>query len=501
MTACRASRAAIVMLFGAATLATTSRLAAQPLDQLDVFRTRGEVAAGPATPRLAGASCNVLPERGPLELGDVMRQAICAHPKARQAWAEARARAAALGLADAAYLPKLNVTAGVERDTLASTYDESAWGLGSISQSQNTSSKYAMANLSWVLFDFGKRGAARREARALLAAANASQNATLQSVLYDAAQAFYALREARATLASTRHVEAITADSLSEASARHAAGAGTLADELQARTSHWRAVLDRVNAQGEARSAAGALAAAMGLPADTALPVAGFDEAHAEDRDEDRDGNGDAEREIGAGIDQLIAQAKLSHPSLVAARANLDAAYARVDAARAEGRPTISLVGSLTQNNPSYQQQPLSAPLTRSRSSMIGVQVTIPLFEGFASGYRVAEARAQADARQAALDDTELQVSLEVWKRYQSVRADATNLGNSRHLLDDARRSLEIARGRYRAGVGTFVDLLNAQTALADAQKQRVLAISHWRTARLQLAASLGELGLWRESR
>jgi len=41
--------------------------------------------------------------------------------------------------------------------------------------------------------------------------------------------------------------------------------------------------------------------------------------------------------------------------------------------------------------------------------------------------------------------------------------------------------------------------VLNAQTALADAQKQRVLAVSAWRTARLVLAFSLGKLELWTE--
>ncbi|ALB14658.1 hypothetical protein ACT79_30375 [Burkholderia pseudomallei] len=80
---------------------------------------------------------------------------------------------------------------------------------------------------------------------------------------------------------------------------------------------------------------------------------------------------------------------------------------------------------------------------------------------------------------------------------YQSLQTDTANLDNSKDLLGDAQRSLDIARGRYKAGVGTFTELLNAQTALADAQKQRVQALSKWRTARLKLAASLGSIGLW----
>ncbi|QCP48398.1 TolC family protein [Trinickia violacea] len=455
----------------------------------DVFRTRGDVSATPTMQLLHGTSCRPLSDARSLELEDAILQAICANPRVHRAWADARAQAAALGFVDAAYLPTLHATAGIERDTLSTTYDYSALRADSISQSQNTSSKYAMLNLSWVLFDFGKRGAAQRQARALLAAANASQDDTLQTVLFNAARAFYALRDAQALLAAAQRSEAIAGESVAEASAKHKAGAGTLADELQASTSFRRAVLDRVSAEGDVRAAAGALAIAIGLDANTALQIA------PQERDPD------ALAELGAGIDQLIDEAKQHRPNLIAARAKLDAARANVDAARAQGRPTISLVGSLTQNNPSYQQQPQSIPITRSRGSMIGMQVTIPMFEGFASGYRVEQTLAQADAQEATLRDTELQASLDVWTSYHGVQASAINLANSRDLLNDAQRALDITRGRYKEGVGTFTELLNAQTAFADAQKQRVLAVSKWRAECLKLAASLGRLGIWSATR
>ncbi|NYH27750.1 TolC family protein [Paraburkholderia bryophila] len=447
---------------------------------LDVFATQSSVSLTPAAPLLKGVSCRALPDSRALDLDDVVLQAVCANPQSRGAWAQARTQSAALGIADAAFLPTLNATAGAERNMLSTTYDYSALGAGSM----NTSSNYGVLNLSWVLFDSGKRGAARRQAGALLAAANATQDHTLQTVFFNAVQAFYSLRDAQASLDAAQRTEVIARESLEEASAKHAAGAGTLADELQARTSHRRALLERVYAEGDVRAATGVLAVALGLEANSALRIA-FTEHDA-----------DAPQDINDRIDELIAEAKRREPTLIAAQAKLDAARANVDAARAQGRPTLALVGSLTQNNPSYQQQPRSIPITQSRGTTIGVQLTIPLFEGFASRYRIEQAQAQADAQEAALRDAQLQVSLDVWKSYHGVRTDAANLANSRDLLDDAQRALDIARGRYREGVGTFTELLNTQTALADAQKQRVLAASKWRTARLKLAASLGKLGL-----
>ncbi|QQC67922.1 TolC family protein [Paraburkholderia ginsengisoli] len=450
----------------------------------DVYGTQKLVSGTPAAPLLKNVSCQPVVVDHSIELEEAILQAVCANPQARQAWAAARAQAAAVGLDEAAYLPTLSATGGYERDTLSTTYDASAFGQGSLRSSQNSSSKYGMLNLSWVLFDFGKRRAALRQASQLLAAANATQDDVLQTVFFDAARAYYAVRDAQASVDAARQTEDIAKESLAEASAKHNAGAGTLSDQLQAQTTYRRAVIDRVNAEGDARTAIGTLAVAMGFDANTPVRVAPSEPTTSS-------------AEFSEGVDQLIEEAKARQPKLVAARAKLEAARANVEAARAEGRPTISLLGSLTQNNPSYQQQPQSLPITGSRGSTIGIQVTIPLFEGFASDYRVAQAQAQADAQEADMQNTDLQVSLDVWRSYQSLQADMANMDNSKALLADAQRSLGIARGRYKAGVGTVTELLNSQTALADAQKQRVLAVSKWRTARLRLASSLGNLGLW----
>ncbi|MFZ1180189.1 MAG: TolC family protein [Herbaspirillum sp.] len=453
-----------------------------PAQAFDVFRTASS--ATPASPLLGSAACPSEPDDRPLALEEAILQAICAHPQARQAWANARAQAAAVGIAQAAYLPVLQATAGVDRDTRSTTYDYSAIGLGSQSRSRQSSIQYGMLNLSWVLFDFGKRSAGLRQARELLAAASAAQDDTLQAVFFNTAQAYYAVRDAQASVDAAQQTEKIAHESLAAVRAKHDAGAGTLSDRLQAQTTYRRAILDRVSAEGNARTAAGVLAVSMGRDANTSVHIITAEPVSDDDA-------------IAEGIDALIDQAKMRRPKLVAARARFAAAQANVEAVRAQNRPTISVAGSFTQNNPSIQQQVDAFPVLRSHSSRIGIQLTIPLFEGFASGYRVAHAQSQADAREAELRDTELQVSLDVWKSYQALQTDAINLTTSRDLLDDAQYSLDIAHGRYKEGVGTFVELLNAQTAFADARKQRVLAVSKWRTARLSLAASLGRLGLW----
>jgi outer membrane protein TolC len=55
-------------------------------------------------------------------------------------------------------------------------------------------------------------------------------------------------------------------------------------------------------------------------------------------------------------------------------------------------------------------------------------------------------------------------------------------------------QSADVAAGRYKAGVGSIIDLLTAQSALADARAQEVQARSLWFLAMAQLAHATGAL-------
>jgi outer membrane protein len=434
------------------------------------------------SPASGTAACPASAIGGPLELEEVILRAVCTHPRARQTWSAIRAQVSAVESARSAYLPSISARAGIQRDTVSTRYDYRTYGVGSVDRSQTMSASEGSLELTWLLFDFGRRGAKVRQARALLTAAQANHDETLQTIFFNAAQAFYAVRDAQTIVRATQLIEDMARESLSIARAKHEAGVGALSDQLQARTIYRRAVLDRVTAEGNARTAAGLLAVAMGLDANVPITISTVDTMPDENT-------------MAADVDSLIDEAKARHPALVAARATVDAARSDVDAARAEGRSTLSLVGKRT-HNASFGQRSGDTLVSRTGSSAIGIQLTIPLIEGFGSRYRVDHARARAHEREAELRSTEVLISGDVWKSYHELRADSANLKNSRELLDDADRSLDIARGRYKEGVGTFSELLNAQTAKADAERQRVLSISKWTMSRLKLAAALGKLEL-----
>jgi outer membrane protein len=182
----------------------------------------------------------------------------------------------------------------------------------------------------------------------------------------------------------------------------------------------------------------------------------------------------------------------------MAAQAQLDAAVAKVTQTRAAGLPSLSLVAKYSENNnPTTLQLGFPQLPTTGHEWYVGFQLTIPIFSGFGQTYQIHRAEAQVELQRDTLDEAQQQVGLGVWTSYQALQTTTHNLGNSATLLDLAQRSYTAAQRRYQVGVGNILDLLNAQSSLANAKRRRIAALTDWRTARLQLAAKLGKLGMW----
>jgi outer membrane protein TolC len=82
----------------------------------------------------------------------------------------------------------------------------------------------------------------------------------------------------------------------------------------------------------------------------------------------------------------------------------------------------------------------------------------------------------------------------QVFNAYYGLRTATDRVRTSADLLASATQSESVARGRYREGVGSIVDLLIAQSALASARAQEIDARWQWRAALAQLAHDVGVL-------
>jgi len=85
-------------------------------------------------------------------------------------------------------------------------------------------------------------------------------------------------------------------------------------------------------------------------------------------------------------------------------------------------------------------------------------------------------------------------VILDVWSSYYAMKTATQRVQTTRDLLASAKQSADVADGRYKAGVGSILDLLTTQASLAQARAEEVQSRSLWFLAVAQLAHATGAL-------
>ena len=413
---------------------------------------------GAVKSNLVDEPCSLTTNQSALAITDVVDRTLCNNPKSQEAWANARYQAAQIGVANAPYLPSVSVNGEVGRN-----WNDSR-GINSLSGS---------VSLSYLLFDFGGRDAALESARQLFQSASATQDSVVQGLFLSAIQGYYQVNAAEAALESAKQAEASSKSSLEAATARYKAGVATPADRLQAQTAYSQAVLNHITAEGGLQNARGALANLMGMDANQPFTLQGRTEVPAYEK-------------FQADVGELIAEARRRRPDLAAAEAQIKAAQANISAADAAGKPSISVTTNL-----GVQDAELTG-LTNSGS--IGLNVSVPLFTGFASTYKIRSAQELAESKKAARDQINLQIGLDVWTAYQNLQTNTQSVQTSRDLVVSATQNADVALGRYKEGVGNIIDLITAQSALASARSQQIQAAFNWDVARAGLAYAIGQL-------
>jgi outer membrane protein TolC len=118
--------------------------------------------------------------------------------------------------------------------------------------------------------------------------------------------------------------------------------------------------------------------------------------------------------------------------------------------------------------------------------------VTVPLFSGFANEYEMLRTSEELEAARAQVATLEQQAILQVWTSYYALETATRRIATSRDLLASAEESERVAFARYREGVGTILDLLVTQAALANARATEVQARTDWFVSLARLARDTG---------
>ena len=182
--------------------------------------------------------------------------------------------------------------------------------------------------------------------------------------------------------------------------------------------------------------------------------------------------------------DDVTHHALARRPDLRAAEAETDAARQQVRAARAERLPSVALFadhGSMGKD---------TDHLLGTYS--YGVQVSLPLVDGFRRGARADEQRAREREADARWKDARLRAEIDVRSALVELDAARQRVAAAGVRLRLGEQELAQARERFRAGVAGNADVVTASLALNDARDLVVDAVSAYHAARVALAGAQG---------
>ncbi len=406
-------------------------------------------------------------------LADVIDVALSNNPATRAAWENAKAASEHLESEKGAFWPQASA------DVNAIKYKTTA-SQGRIATKQTVYT--GTLNLSYLLLDFGGRSARIEMARQALYTADWTHNAVIQEVVLQVELAFFQYVATKATLIAEQSTLAEAAANLDSANRRHEAGVATIADVLLAKTALSQAQLLIDSLQGALQTTRGSLAVSMGLPA--YVPV---------DFDLERIPKELPTNQAMDTVENLIQRALIERPDLAALQAQAQAATSHIREVKSSRWPTLNFNGNVGRTY-------FGGIDNHGDSYSAGLYVHVPLFTGFSQVHDEREAEAQAQAATEQVGVMERQVISQVFSSYYLLKTATQKITTSDDLLASATQSEAVAGDRYKVGVGTIIELLTAQTALAEARAQQIQARWEWYSTLAQLAHDTGVLDLHGES-
>jgi outer membrane protein TolC len=185
-------------------------------------------------------------------------------------------------------------------------------------------------------------------------------------------------------------------------------------------------------------------------------------------------------------LEELKKEALLSQPTLNRFRALVQFWEAQVKWAERDFWPRLAGTARFGRNS---TEIPL---VDYSESWNVGLQLTVPLFSGFESRAKLDEYRAALSQAKANARNQELQILNDVQNQYLNLVLAGKQIEVARDAVRTARENLDLAQGRYQAGVGTMLEVNDARVSWVQAENDFTQSLYDYRTARYKLERTLG---------
>ncbi|HEV8265475.1 MAG TPA: TolC family protein [Gemmatimonadales bacterium] len=367
-------------------------------------------------------------------------------------------------------LPTLSITGGwLDRDFNSKTQGISFPGVPTIIGPFTAYD--ARVRVTQTLLDFSALSRVRA-ARTQVTGFGAEGSAVSEGAAAGAALAYLRVARAAAQVAARQADSAIALELVGLAQAQKAAGVSAAIDVTRARSQLAQAEGSVLVARNQLDRARIDLARALGLGPEARLEISDSLSATLPGAD------------LPAARDSIVVLALARRPDLRAELARGDAARTARSAIAAERLPRLDLAAD-------YGLSGLTPSLAVG-TRQIGVQVTIPILDGFRREGRAAEAAALARESDVRARDLRQQVAADVEGALLDLASSEAQQAIAAERLGLAADELAQARERFAAGVAGNIEVINAQSSLLRARDTDIDARFAAATARVALARAAG---------
>jgi outer membrane protein len=403
-----------------------------------------------------------------LSVDQAVRRVISTHPAIRRATEQMRAAGYVVEEHRSAYYPTLDGTAVYSRVGPVPSITLPGDGAFSLYPANNYNAHLA---LQQTLYDFGKRSTTVEVAQADVQTASDNVRLLESELAYRTIGIFYASLYLQRSLEVEDEQIAALNRHLAVTRELQRTGTATEFDVLTTQVRVANASSRRVDIAATLRKQLIALRELTGIERGRSIELRGDFEVEP----------------LSLDPDSLMELARAQRPELVLRRDVEHSAEIQTQLAGLGDRPTLDLNISAGFRNGFVPN------LNRLKGNFeAGMLVQVPVFNGFRRRHRVEASRAALGAAQAQTRAVELEVVTDVEQAIADVRASQDKLEVSELQLRQAEQAVEMARVRYRAGVITNLDVLDAETSLAEAKLVQLKARYDLVTSRYGLERAVG---------
>jgi outer membrane protein TolC len=395
-----------------------------------------------------------------LSLAKVVAITRLNQPAITAAQGNVRAGESKIGQAKSAYLPQVNGKGGYDRLSPGGT-------IYKISDDMSYDQLDSAIDAKQLLYDFGRTSTQVEIQKTNLDSARADLNFADDLSVYNAKLAYYdILKIARNKEAAAETVKQFE-QHLEQAKGFFAAGVKPKYDVTKAEVDLSRAKLLQIQVSNNLRLARVTLNNAMGLPDAPDYQL------------EDTLDSG----KFTFPFEQALPMALDHRPDLRALILKKKAALQAVELAQKGDAPSLSAgAGVVYSGDADSMDEGWNA----------GVMLTVPIFNGFLTRNQIGEAKANADVLTANVVALQQTIHKEVQQSYLNLSEADERITVTRLAIQQAEENSRIASGRYRAGVGSPVEVTDADTLLIQARADHNQSLYDYRMAQIVIEQSIG---------